>query len=114
MDERLSKALEFGNYSTTLENQKRMLHEKFITDTLHFFNGGQFSITKELINYVFVLQSTGQDTTVIVDDNNIPIQIENVEQFYSNIADKFFTATNEYHIQYEKLQSARSVDGLVK
>ena len=29
MDEKLSKALDFGNFSTTLDNQRRMLKEKF-------------------------------------------------------------------------------------
>ena len=29
MDERLEKALEFANYMTTLNNQKRVLKEKF-------------------------------------------------------------------------------------
>ena len=30
MDERLQKALEFGNYTVTLNNQKKLLKEKFI------------------------------------------------------------------------------------
>jgi len=113
MDEKLQKALEFGNYSATLENQKRMLHEKFVTDTIYFHSGGQFTINKELLNYVYMLVSTEQDTTVLIDDNNIPVEV-NVSDFYSNISDKYFTASNEYHIEYTKLQKSRSVDGLVE
>ena len=113
MDEKLQKALEFGNYSTTLSNQKRMLHEKFVTDTIYFYSGGQFTINKELINFVFMLQQTGQDTSVIVDDNNIPIEVD-VNQFLENISDKFFTASNEYHTAFKKLQTSRSVDGLTE
>jgi hypothetical protein len=113
MDDKLQKALEFGNYSITLENQKRMLHEKFVTDTIYFHAGGQFTINKELLNYVHMLTETGQETTVLVDDNNIPVEVE-VNDFYANIADKFFTASNEYYTAYKKLQKSRSVDGLVE
>jgi hypothetical protein len=113
MDEKLQKALEFGNYSATLENQKRMLQEKFVTDTIYFHKGGQFTINKELLNYVYMLMSTDQETTVLIDDNNIPVEV-NVNEFYSNIADKYFTASNEYHAEYTKLQKSRSVDGLVE
>jgi hypothetical protein len=113
MDEKLQKALEFGNYSITLDNQKRMLHEKFVTDTLYFHAGGQFTINKELINYVYMLNETGQESTVLIDDNNIPVEIS-VAEFYANITDKFFTASNEYHTEYKKLQKSRSVDGLVE
>lgn len=113
MDEKLSKALEFGNYTATLENQKRMLQEKFVTDTIHFYAGGQFTLTKELINFVYMLQQTGQETSVFVDDNNIPIEIQ-VNEFLEDITDKYFTASNEYYTEYKKLQKSRSVDGLVK
>ena len=114
MDEKLSKALDFGNFSTTLDNQRRMLKEKFITDTLHFTNGGQFSIDKELVNYVNLLVQTGQDSTVITDDNDTPVQIDNVENFYSDISSKYFSALNEYHSEYSKLEKQRSIDGLVE
>ena len=68
MDEKLSKALEFGNYSATLNNQRRVLKEKFVTESIYFFQGGQFTINKELINYVYTLKSTEQDSFVLIDD----------------------------------------------
>ena len=91
MDEKLSKVLDFGNFSTTLDNQRRMLKEKFITDTLHFTNGGPLTIDKELVNYVHLLVQTGQDLTVITDDNDTSVsQIDNVEDFYSDISQILF------------------------
>ena len=52
MDERLSKALDFSNYMVTLNNQKRLLAEKYQENLLHFYNGCQFTASKELINFV--------------------------------------------------------------
>ena len=51
MDERLEKALEFSNYMLTLNNQKRLLTEKYQEELLYFYNGCQFTVTKELINF---------------------------------------------------------------
>jgi len=114
MDEKLSKALEFGNYSATLDNQKRMLHEKFVTDTLYFVSGGQFTINKELINYCQTLVSNDQSTVILLDDNGIPIEISDVQEFQTEILDKHFTALNELYTEYKKLEKSRSVDGLVE
>ena len=114
MDKKLSKALEFGNYSATLENQKRMLQEKFVTDTIYFCAGGQFTITKELINYCQTLLGSGQESFILIDDNSIPIEIQSIEKFKEEIFDKYFVALNEYHTSYQKLTKSRSVDGLVE
>ena len=43
MDERLEKALDFGNYSVTLNNQKRLLKEKFYDDCIMYQNGDDAS-----------------------------------------------------------------------
>ena len=114
MDEKLSKALEFANYSRTLENQRRMLREKFVADTVYFTNGGQFTITKELINYCQTLIDNGQSSFIFIDDNDIPIEIEYVDDFREEILNKYFVALNEYHTEYKKLEASRSVDGLVE
>ena len=38
MDERLSKALDFANYSVTLNNQRRALKEKYLADIIYYHN----------------------------------------------------------------------------
>lgn len=114
MDEKLSKALEFGNYSATLDNQRRMLQEKFVTESMYFFQGGQFTISKELINYVYTLKSTDQDSSVLVDDTNTPILINDIPDFYDNITNKYYIALNNYYTEYKKLETSRTVDGLVE
>ena len=74
MDERLSKALEFSNYMVTLNNQKRVLKEKYYQSAVHYFSGGQFSVTQELITFVSMLVSKGNDADIVLlDDNDTPI-----------------------------------------
>lgn len=115
MDERLEKALDFSNYMLTLNNQKRMLSEKYQENLLYFYNGGQFTVTKELINFVRLLVDNHADASaVITDDNDIPSIIENVQEFYDEIIDTYFEASNTYHLEYMKLKKQRSVEKLVE
>jgi len=114
MDERLEKALEFSNYMVTLNNKKRLLKEKLYEDLVYYINGCQFSITKELITFVGFLVERGNDTDVVLtDDNDIPTRISDLNDFYEDIIDTYFAAANEYHTEYENLKKNRSVETLI-
>jgi len=115
MDERLEKALEFANFMVTLNNQKRSLKEKYYTDCMYYHNGGTFKITKDLITFIKVLIDLGneQETTVI-DDNDLPIRVDNLKIFLDNIIDQYFIASNSYYNDYQLLKKNRNVEALVK
>jgi hypothetical protein len=113
MDERLEKALDFSNYMLTLNNQKRLLAEKYQQDLIHFYNGSQFTITRELITFVNAMVSAEQDEVVITDDNNIPCLVENLSEFYSEVINKYSLASNDYYTEYASLKKNRSVEKLV-
>lgn len=113
MDERLEKALDFSNYMVTLNNQRRALKEKFLADLVYYHNGGSFLVTKELINFVKAMVDTGNDTDVVfIDDKDIPIEIADVSEFLSTIMNIYFSASNQYYTEYEKLKKNRSIEGM--
>jgi len=114
MDERLEKALEFSNYMVTLNNQKRALKEKFYNECVFYDNGGTFTITKEMITFVKVLIDKGNKDAVLIDDNDLPIRIENLEKFYEDLVTNYFEASNSYYTEYQKLKTKRSVEALTK
>lgn len=114
MDERLEKALEFSNYMVTLNNQKRLIKEKYFEDLIYFRSGCQFTVTKELITFVGLLVDRGNDTDVVLtDDNDIPAKIDDLKEFYDEILDIYFTASNDYFSQYNSLKKQRKVQSLV-
>lgn len=113
MDERLQKALDFSNYMVTLNNQKRLIREKYEEDLLYFFNGSQFTVSRELITFVNMMVEKEQESLVLTDDNGIPAQVNDVNEFYENILDVYFSASNAYYAQYEALKQNRSVEKLV-
>jgi len=114
MDERLEKALEFSNYMVTLNNQKRVLKEQYRENIVYYFNGGQFTITKDLLTFVNMLVERDiAEDIVLVDDNEIPVLIEDAENFLTDILDNYFTAANRYYSDYKQLLTKRSVNKLV-
>ena len=113
MDTRLEKALQFSNFMTTLNNQKRILKEQFLEDNVYYVNGGKFTITKELINFCNTLLCNNQTTVILIDDNDSPIEIENLQEFQDNILTLYIKNSNEYFTEYAKLKSQRSTKGLV-
>lgn len=114
MDERLSQALEFSNYITTINNQKRMIKEKFFQSLIYFCQGGQFTITKELITFVTLLVEKGNvENIILVDDNNTPIEINDLELFLEDILSNYFESSNTYHQQYAELSKKRNIKALV-
>jgi hypothetical protein len=113
MDERLEKALEFSKYMTTLNNQRRLLHEKYLESSIHYLNGGKFTVDKELINFCSILSSKQQDSVILIDDNNMPVEVPDVSKFLEEILNIYFTTTQEYFVQFSKLKANRTVEGLL-
>jgi hypothetical protein len=114
MDERLKKALDISNYMITLNNQKRMIKEKYFNDLLFYYDGCQFLVTKDLITFVGYLVEHGTDNDVVLlDDNDTPIIIEDLVKFYEDILETYFLASNDYYNKFNDLKSKRSTEKLV-
>jgi hypothetical protein len=114
MDERLEKALEFSNYMVTLNNQKRIIKEQFRENIIFYFQGGQFTVNKELITFVNMLvEKENTEDIVLIDDNETPIMVDDLKNFLDNIINCYFSAANQYHSDYKILSASRSIEKLV-
>ena len=115
MDERLEKALDFSKYMVTINNQKRILQEKFKESLIYFTEGSQFTITRELITFIDLLVKQGADTDVVLTDgNDRPVMIPDLAKFSEDILDIYFEASNDYHNSYVALGKKRSVEKLIE
>lgn len=106
MSTKLTKALEFANYRVTLNNQQDALKAKVEMLLTYSINGGTFTIDQSLITFCKTLMDTEMDEAVLLDVYENPILV-NVAEFYNEILSRYFEATNEYYIEYEKLKRAR-------
>lgn len=110
MDDKLEKALNFSNITATLNTQRRILYEKYLGDLVLYYNGGKFTVTKELLSFCHILKTPN---TVLVDDNNTPIQIDELSEFLILSHQKYADATNAYLSDYKHISTKRNVEGMV-
>ena len=114
MNEQFQKALEFSNYRQTFAIQRRILREKIDAQLTYGYNGGIFKIDRSLIAFVQMFVDQGRVENVpLIDDNQNPIMIENLEVFRDEIVDRYYQSTLEYNRQYQDLKKSRSVEKLL-
>ena len=113
MSSKLTKALEFANYRTTLNVQHNALKAKVQTLLSYSINGGTFEISQELISFVKLLMEKEYSNAVLLDVYNNPIKIDDLENFLEEILSRYFEAVNEYHAEYTKLKKARKEHKLI-
>jgi hypothetical protein len=115
MDDRLSKALEFANYRQTLAIQRKTLKEKIDAKLTYGHATGIFKIDRSLITFVQMLIDLGRVENVpLLDINETPILVPDLLVFRDEILDRYFTATYEYHEEYQKIKSSRTVEKLLE
>jgi hypothetical protein len=115
MQEQLKKALEFSQYKQTLSIQRKILKEKIEAKLTFGQAGGIFKIDRTLITFVQMLINQGRTQgVVLLDQNENPILIDDLEKFKDDILDRYFTSTNEYYEQYQTLKKSRSVEKLLE
>ena len=114
MDNRLKAALDFSNYRQTLAIQRKTLRERIEGKLTYGHSGGIFKIDRTLLTFVQMLIDQGRTENVpLIDQNENPILIPDLLQFRDEILDRYFTSTYEYHAEYEKIKSSRSVEKLL-
>ena len=110
MDDRLKSALDVANRMVTFNTQKELIKQEYKESCLFHENGHQFTINKELINFLTSLIQMGYvEDVVIIDDFENPYMISFVEDFRSAVFDIYTEKSNEYYHRYIELKKNRSV-----
>jgi hypothetical protein len=114
MQEQFKNALEFANYQQTFSIQRKTLKEKIEAKLTYGFNNGLFRIDQNLLTFVEILCTKGRTAgVVILDLNENPVLIDDLEKFKDEIFSRYFETTNEYFEEYQVLKKSRSVEKLV-
>ena len=114
MDKQLEEALDFANYQQTFSIQKKVLKERISAKLTYGFNGGLFRIDRNLLTFVDMLCAKDRTSGVILlDANENPVLVEDLNEFSEEIFRRYFEVTNEYFEQHQKIKKSRSVEKLV-
>jgi len=115
MENILQQAIEYSDYQSSLNIQKKFLREKFDADTTFGKDGGLFKIDQSLILFTkFLIDNNKITDVVILDSNKNPILITNILEFNREIVDRYFSALGSYHAGYEELKTARRMKHLAE
>jgi hypothetical protein len=110
MDERLKTALDSANMMVTFNNQTHLLKQEYKEKCLYHQDGRRFTVNRELINFLTSLIYRGlTEDVVILDDNEIPYMIVDINIFLDKIFDMYFENSNDYYHKYTKLKNSRSM-----
>jgi hypothetical protein len=114
MDERIEKAFGVANYMATLSNQRRVILEEYSQDLIYYVNGATFKITYELVSFVIVLVDMGNTTDVVlVDSNNFPVLIPNLEEFLTDLISQYLKTVNTYADKFNEIKVKRKIADIV-
>jgi len=113
MEERLEQALAFANYRQTLNNQLQKLKIRAEGSLIFAKNGGNFTVNQELICFLDFLNRSNLKEATLLDDNGIPVSIEDVAQFLDEVTTRYFSVTNDYLNEYQSLRKSRNVKSIL-
>jgi len=114
MDEKIQKAFSVANYMATLSNQKRIILEEYGQKLVYYTNGATFKVSQELIALTKTSLDLGYTSDVpFIDSNNLPIVINDVQDFLDNLVSIYFEAVNEYYVKYAEIKNKRKVEDIV-
>lgn len=109
MDERLEKALEFGNYRQTLANRQKEIKSRMSVLQAFQYNQGSFVADHTLIGFVNGLIAAGKKSTIILDSRDKPIEIADLSEFFEIAVGAYTEASNEYKELIAALNKSRNV-----
>lgn len=109
MDSRLEQALEYANYKVTVFQQKENLKLRLENMLTLAHNGGIFRVSDTLISFVDTLLRRDITEVTLIDSRGNPVKVSDLKAFQDEAFTKYFEATNEYQVEFDKLRKARSV-----
>lgn len=111
MDARLQQAIEHANYRQTLGIERQRLKDKALAELVMAHNGGIFTVGRELIGFINSIKDYGAAT--ILDDNDYPVEIEDLQEFLDKVTAVYFEVTNRYLADYNTIRQKRTAAKLV-
>ncbi len=99
-----------NNYRHTLNLKRKFLFEKFLDNNIVAKNGGLFVINENFLCFLFQIKET---TQYILDMNNNPILIDNIQEFYTESYNQYFKSLKEFAEESENLKQQRTIQDLV-
>ena len=94
-----------------MKKHKRNALERANNKLIFAYQGGLFTADANTI--LFAKQHDPERDLIMLDNNESPIKISNLQEFISKAESCYYEAMNEYHSVHETLKKQRSVKKLM-
>ena len=112
--QRLEKALDFSNTMKTFNLNKNNLKVKTQNLLSYSTAGGSFTVDQSLISFMNFVVSSGKTEISLLDKNDIPIHIDDTEEFLEEVSSLYFEVVNDYYNEYQQLRSSRKIEKVLE
>lgn len=109
----IEKAFEIANFMSTLNNQKRILQEEYNQSLYYYKDGNTFKATPEFISFISSLIQSNIESSVILDQNNVPVLISDLKDLLMSLIGTYTEAGNGYFYNYQKLVSGKTIGSIL-
>jgi hypothetical protein len=101
--ENIDKLMAVADKMAHQSKHRRVLKEKYQSENILFYNGGQFEVTRGLLSFINILMHGLDHKVVVVDDLEFPILISNLQDFYETLISQYAKAANSYYLAFNAL-----------
>ena len=113
MDTQLKQALDLSTSLEILANQKALAFSKYKQTQILYYNGGTFVADLPLLSAVSILKTLDIEH-ILVDSNNIPVLILDIDEFYFLVQSRIIEANRQYYTDFEELKKIRTPQRLLE
>lgn len=111
----LESFFDISKKMASVAQQKRVMFEQYDLNLFYFEGNGVFKASKEFISYIKSIKELSSDTSaVILDENNLPIKINDLESFLLSLVDVHIQANNKLFFQHQKLINENLIESIIK
>lgn len=117
MDINLDKLVEDADRRALYTNQVAHAKERYYALNVLAWEGHFFNLTTEFMCFVYLRFMAQQDTgepVILLDRNDEPVLIEDLERFVDHMDEKHTEAINDYYDAYKRLAEARTNRELIE
>ena len=108
----IEQAYEFINYRTALINQKHLLKVQTEERLNCYVNGGMFKAEPGFIAFIGDLINSGHTSLPILDVNDTPVMIEDLQKFKDFLLSSYVEVVYDYWNDWVKIKDERDLEKL--
>ena len=102
---------QFSNLKTAHETKKINSYDRAKNKLIFAYEGGLFTADPDTI--LFAKMHDTQRDLILIDNNDNPVKINEIDKFIAKAESSYYEAMNEYHLLYQDLKKQRTVKKLI-